>query len=1408
MKSPRARRLSIVALTMIIVIIPFCLYYLFFVESQTAYFTGRDFRVLGDIGGQIKSRIDNLGTSVINAANKARQDKTETPRPEPKKSSPQPASGDKLKDAIDLIKKSGVNLKYNTDELKSVKVSPVQQQSPPVKVSPVQQRPPATNNVSGSAASSENTNANRPASNVVAQAPIPKAASNSRAASSSRAYSSKPGEAATASEGTVRISTDAEQGSFWLDVEYRGDNNGVGSFHIKSEVASIADPFVARYVVDELNQTQTQERLFDEVLVAEADSGKVIFERGQPGIHIVALDTLSNKKGEKLDLKLVDRSSSLEDLRIAGGDYKLFVQPVSLTLADSKTDQEVRWLVCGLTGADHFRDETYAVSYTVLIIFVFVVSLSALSWPLLKLKLMGPKDRLRRADLGLTFACGLLGTSLLTFLLLDISSYIGIENMLDGHLAALSKQIRDNFDEEIGSALSQLSELNEQMSDAAKKVHPQSSWDVEAEKLIASPNSKTPADSKEWFPEKVDLLAGTLDWEQAPYPYFNSATWTDSNGVQQIKWTTASNTTGFVNVQERAYFTNARSGDLWKRENADAEYVVDLVYSKNTGENLAVVATRAGETLWVSSIDGRLLSLMGPVLPANYGYAVLDRDGGVLFHSDEVKNLQEQFFEECDNDRILRAAVAARTEEFVNANYLGNGHRLFVSPLAGTPWVLVVFRDKQMARTMNLELMTLSLVSYLSFALVVLLVVACIYLPKRGERISWLWPSSKRVSQYNLLVIMNVFFALVFVLALIVRNKLFLVTCCFLTPTLAILLGALILGNRAENPTLNRLAQRFARRPFDSYRRAYLIVLVGYVALLSVLPTFGFFRIARAFEMNLLVKHGQVSLAKGLEHRDQSVESQYTSITVGDGDEGKPGFLDRRLDPDSKGHNWDVYDSFFFDSKHALSEVDLSSSVGQDLDWIDYSLRKLRPLYNQSCVESQELPYSASADGIWKWGPDGQGHLLLEKDRDGRPGEASVAVTSDPSAGVLPDTLLVLTIKALAMLVLAALVYLLARTVARNFFHIDQVDLHPIQAGLPALPSAHNVVLIRAPIMSNGIWDDTAKFKRIDLSQVEKWQGWSHSMKSNRPAEGVALVLDHFESGMDQPTVTREKLEAIEQWLSEGTRVIVASTIDPLRFSITSDNQMNTASENGDQKAKKENDADGKATKESDQSALQARWSLAFSNFVTVYERDMAKAEFVSAHSKFLSDLKTKTPWGYLERIFPSLIANGESPAREDNREAIVEEEIDQVVEQGRAYHQALWATCSQDERCTLIHIALDGMISSSNKDVRRLMQRGLLARDPALRLMDESFRRFVISVSHGEDIDAWRQAGGGSTWELIKVPILLVLLAILLFLFLTQKELYDSTISLVSALTAGVAILFRFLGMFQKSGAGAQSQS
>jgi len=212
---------------------------------------------------------------------------------------------------------------------------------------------------------------------------------------------------------------------------------------------------------------------------------------------------------------------------------------------------------------------------------------------------------------------------------------------------------------------------------------------------------------------------------------------------------------------------------------------------------------------------------------------------------------------------------------------------------------------------------------------------------------------------------------------------------------------------------------------------------------------------------------------------------------------------------------------------------------------------------------------------------------------------------------------------------------------------------------------------------------------------------------------------------------------------------------------------------------------------------------MAFSTFVTVYSPDNAECDFVRDNKDFLRVMRANRPWRYLERIGKEIAGNdGNQEGWALNRSSR-EEKINEVVDQARAYHLALWATCSQDERCALIHLALDGLISSKNTDVRQLMKRGLVVMDPGLRLMDESFRRFVISSQYDEDIDAWRQAGG-SNWELMKAPLLLILLSVSLFLFVTQKEVYDSSVSFVSALTAGLAALFKLLGMFQKKEAGA----
>jgi hypothetical protein len=1390
-KSPRVRRLSIVGLTMIIVIIPFILYYLFFVQSQTAYFTNRNFRVLAHIGSQIKSKVDDLSINLINAAKKAREKKSDDKGIQPTNTA---AEADRLRRAIELI-----------PNMQSVKMNPTQQ----------------TAGGARPGASAAGAISARPAQ----EAAPPSAAANANKEShanantqTSRPRRAPPGRRYETPE--VSLSVQPDQGSYWLYFQYGGGtaagSSGIGG---KSEINKLFDPFVARFVIDELDQTE--QRLFDEVLVAEQETGIVIFEDGPSNLTIVSLDTLENGEGEKLGLKLADQSSSLTDVVLGGDNYKLFLQPVRLTLDSSEDDKDqgVRWVVCGLTRSDHLRDETYAVSYTVLIIFVFAVLLSALSWPLLKLKLMGPKDRLRRADLALTFVCAMMGTALLTFLLLDQGMYIALEKVLDDQLKELSAGIRKNFRDEIGSALAQLNSLNNAILALANKESPDFNWNTEAAKPASALGAKTGSAPTSWFPKKVDLLVDTIDWKTAQYPYFNSVTWADSadpKGLQRIKWTTAPDTTAFIEVSSRPYFTNVRDGNLWKLTDRDGgfDYFLELVNSKNTGENVAVVSTRAPVTSWVSSMDTRLLSLMGVVLPTGYGYAVIDGGGSVLFHSVEVNNLNEQFFQECDNDRLLRAAVSARTNELINANYLGKGHRLFVSPIDNTPWVLVVFRDKQMARTINLELLTQSLIFYLVFTLAALAVVSVIYLPGRGARIRWLWPEERRATQYKLLTAVNAVVAAVFFIVLKVGGESAVVICCFVLPLLAVVIGAVILNKR---PTAGQGDSGiFGWSAIFSYRTGYTIALAGYLALLSILPTLGFFRVARDFELNLSVKHGQVSIARALERQAQRVATQYASVKIGNQNKRKDkrAFLEARLEHPSGQSTWDVYDSFFFKTSRTALDGDWSAVARDRLNNVDWALMQLRPLYNQSCVESQELSRGASADGLWRWGKDQDGQIRLRKDHDGRGGDISVALASNsPDVSHIPVARLLWFA---ALVILLALVYVLVRFVARHFFLLDQGSPRATFAIAPSLSLSSNTVLLQPPMAVNGAVWDSKHFHTIDLSKIDSLQDWTIARKSGETTQ-LPIVLDHFEHRMGEPAVNWQKLQTIEQFLSVGGRVIIVSTVDPLRFSLTSEGYTSYGSQDdlGSDTSDKSNGpaennfaainqpAAGPGQREV---SAQTRWWSVLSTFVTVYARDNASAEFIGNNRELLKILKTSQPWRYLETIGKEVIAN--PPLRADNahNRAATEEQINRVVDQARAYHQALWATCSQDERCALIHLALDGMITSKNKDLRQLMKRGLVVRDPAVRLMDESFRRFVISASMDEDIDAWRRAGG-STWQLIKTPLLLVLLGVALFLFLTQKELYDSTISFVSAVTAGIAILFRLVGMFQKGDGGAAPQ-
>src|ERR1044071_4946960 len=69
-KRPVWQRAAVIGITSIVLLVPFGLYYLFYVLAQQNYFIDRSHRSLEGIGDQITSRIDGLSDVVEKAATK------------------------------------------------------------------------------------------------------------------------------------------------------------------------------------------------------------------------------------------------------------------------------------------------------------------------------------------------------------------------------------------------------------------------------------------------------------------------------------------------------------------------------------------------------------------------------------------------------------------------------------------------------------------------------------------------------------------------------------------------------------------------------------------------------------------------------------------------------------------------------------------------------------------------------------------------------------------------------------------------------------------------------------------------------------------------------------------------------------------------------------------------------------------------------------------------------------------------------------------------------------------------------------------------------------------------------------------------------------------------------------------
>jgi hypothetical protein len=170
--------------------------------------------------------------------------------------------------------------------------------------------------------------------------------------------------------------------------------------------------------------------------------------------------------------------------------------------------------------------------------------------------------------------------------------------------------------------------------------------------------------------------------------------------------------------------------------------------------------------------------------------------------------------------------------------------------------------------------------------------------------------------------------------------------------------------------------------------------------------------------------------------------------------------------------------------------------------------------------------------------------------------------------------------------------------------------------------------------------------------------------------------------------------------------------------------------------------------------------------------------------------------------VSPELLAIGENLARRLPPKARpAREDVLAEIEAGaRHFYGTVWNACDTDERVVLRQLAEEGLVNPNNPAaIARLLNSGLVRRGRTFRIMNETFRRFVLGAAPHETISTWEHEGVRVPWGTIATTGITVAFGLAGLLLLTQEQLVDAWISYIPALAPAIPTVWKVLGGVQK---------
>ncbi|HZT32405.1 MAG TPA: hypothetical protein VFA33_21125 [Bryobacteraceae bacterium] len=1239
----------------------------------------------------------------------------------------------------------------------------------------------------------------------------------------------------------------AGSGGFALKLEYRGPGKGGSSD--AGFCSSAAPPSVCAGVafdadVQKRVHSVTQE-YFDAFLVATS-RGDVLFQKSASGLRVADMNAFfspapqAEKPKAGVDLPVpkdsgpaaafadISQFSNVVDVQLAGTRYKLYVQPMAAEIPGVK-GENVKPVICGLWRADRFQSEVVSIPYSILIwTGLLLLSAFALGWPVLKLAYMSPAERLRRRQVFHLLFSSLVVTALLSLIVLNWSDQLQTNEKGGEQLQLLADTLDRNLKAELVRAVAFLNFLGND------------------ERVLREGfrRSNTP----DWMQARFldAYAAGFADLRgkrpAAYYPYFDICFWADSEGRQQFKITVEGVATPAISVQKEDFFqavlhprdlpsiTGQYFGgpkDLsvpgWEQV-ADTHFYLTSRYSPNTGEFFAILAvpysTPAGWTeippntrnLKAVVLVSRFLSLLDPVVPPGYGYAVLDHRGIVQFHSNSAHNKIEDFFRECRQNSSVMALAAQGQQDFVTASYMGRQQHMLVRPMPylGEPsYTLVVFRDSNYFRTVNVAcILVFSLLAGL-LAAPFLAAAALFVFRSREYPLAPVWPARSEAPKYVNLLIANACLIAAFAWRLprlrmdqTLLAVLFIVSAAAVfaalkpewaggrraLPARAAVLGVLvwvaqwspallIAGFYAalSVPAVSAGLEEAGRRL--PLRRLYVAMTFSLLAVLAALPCFGLFKIAHDTTHRLALEAAQIARRDQLQHRAEDLRVRFRGIVADAGDRAEA-YASARL-----AEGLDRYDKPVFDPEPALRPGPLQNPDLGRLEPMIAGIAAWLPANGLgAAMREAALGHRGRFRPVWATAQSGDMQLLWLKETPGSPLDESLL-------GVYPRWRLLGTPFLLLLGLAAVLVFWLAY-VTRKVFVTELEELPPLETWQPSRDYPGHLLILGNPKSGKSAWAAALPHARmLDLAQMAAARQWT----AEPFAEPLAIV-DHFEFDLDNPEVCLAKLRLLEQLLYvERKRVVLLSAVDPIFYLVSSSPEILTVP----------------GEKQESPARLLDRWSAVFSQF-----HKLQLADETAGLLRVM--LKENQHESWRRRLARMVLRECDYTAQLRHLGASLLEAqlchgpisraefLEELLERADPYYRVLWATCTRTERLVLYQLAEDGWANPKNqRAIQQLQRRGLIRRECGLRIMNESFRRFVQAAQCPHEVARWEEEEAHSTWSAVKLALGTALVAFAAWLLYTQRDVFQVGVGYIAALGAATTAVTSLVRGLTGRGAG-----